>query len=40
MHPVVHHEAVVDDAAQELRAPGVYADYPPRRHGRTIYRGL
>jgi hypothetical protein len=34
------YETVVDHAAEELRAPRVDADYTPRRHGRTIYRGL
>jgi hypothetical protein len=37
---VVDHETLVDDAAEELRAPRVDPDYSPRRHGRTIYRGL
>jgi len=36
----MHHETLVYDTSQELRAPGVDPDYPPRRHGRTIYRGL
>ncbi len=40
MHPVVDHERLVDDAAEQLRATRVDADYTPRRHGRTIYRGL
>ena len=40
MHPVVHHEPLVHDAAEQLRATRVDADYTPRRHGRTIYRGL
>ena len=39
MHPVVDHEILVDDPAEQLRAPRVDADYPPWRHGRTIYRG-
>jgi hypothetical protein len=34
------HEALVHDPSEELRAPGVDPDYSPRRHGRTIYRGL
>ena len=38
MHSVVHHKLLVDDAAEELRAPRVDADNPSRRHGRTIYR--
>jgi hypothetical protein len=37
---VVDDETLVHDPAQELRAPGVDPDYSPRRHGRTIYRGL
>jgi hypothetical protein len=38
--PVVHHETLVDHASEELRAPSVDPDNPPRRHGRTIYRGV
>jgi hypothetical protein len=37
---VVHHEALVDHAAEELRATRVDPDNAPRRHGRTIYRGV
>jgi hypothetical protein len=37
---MMHHQTLVDDASKELRAPRVDPDYPPRRHGRTIYRGL
>jgi hypothetical protein len=40
MDPVVDHEALVDDPAEELRASGVDPDHSPGRHGRTIYRGL
>jgi hypothetical protein len=40
MHPVVDHEVLVHDPTEELRAPGVDTDHSPRRHGRTIYRGL
>jgi hypothetical protein len=36
----MHDEALVDDAAEELRTPRVDADHSPGRHGRTIYRGL
>jgi hypothetical protein len=36
----MHHEALVDDSAKQLRAPGVDPDYTPWRHGRTIYRGV
>jgi len=36
----MHHEALIDHAAEKLRAPGVDSDDPPRRHGRTIYRGV
>jgi hypothetical protein len=35
----MHDELLVDHPAQQLRAPRVYADDAPRRHGRTIYRG-
>ena len=38
VHPVVDHELLVDDAAEQLGAPRVDADDAPRRHGRTIYR--
>jgi hypothetical protein len=40
MHPMVHHEAAVHHAAEELRATGVDPDNAPWRHGRTIYRGV
>ena len=40
VHPVMHDEVVVHDAAEQLRASRIDADYSPRRHGRTIYRGL
>ena len=39
MHPVMHHEPLVHDPAEQLRSPRVDADHSPRRHGRTIYRG-
>jgi hypothetical protein len=36
----MHHETLIHDAAEELRATGVDPDHSPGRHGRTIYRGL
>jgi hypothetical protein len=31
---VMHDEALVDDAAKQLRSPGVDPYHPPWRHGR------
>ncbi len=39
VHSVVDHEILVDHASEQLRSPGIDADHPGRRHGRTIYRG-
>ena len=39
-HPVVHHETLVHDPAEQLGATRIDPDDPPRRHGRTIYRGV